>query len=61
MGSNALEKKHYTYKTLELNMIELSEDLSKRVNEFLWFRSTSTNIVKEGTYLVLTKFKQNCK
>ena len=50
MGSNALEKKHYTYKTLELNMIELSEDLSKHVNEFLWFRSTTTKIVKKGTY-----------
>ena len=50
MGSSALEKKHYTYKTLELNMIKSAEDLSKRVNEFLWFKSISTKIVKEGTY-----------
>ena len=41
---------HYTYKTLELNMIKSAEDLSKRVNEFLWFKSISTKIVKEGTY-----------
>ena len=51
MGFNALEKKkHYTNMTLELDMIKSAEDLSKRVNEFLWFISITAKIVKEGTY-----------